>query len=140
MGRAVAMPTHGPGNSETSDASGIIRLIVRMRHNEHRPSRAQRLRKRARAAWMHHRGRAREQQLMWSAVDDERVGTDLPRRISLETAGKEDGPKTEAPNRIEAFFIEPPGGGNGGAAEREHDGRRTRVEKGFQVRRQCVGP
>ena len=58
---AVAVLPDRPGYAEPSDAGGIIRLIVCVRNDEHRPPCAECLRQRPGAPWMYNRRGARKE-------------------------------------------------------------------------------
>ena len=72
--RAVRPRPDDPRHAQARDAERVIGLIVRMRHDEHRPPGPERLRQCPRAPLVDDRAAAREEQLMRRAIDEQDIG------------------------------------------------------------------
>ena len=125
-------------HAELLGAKRVVRLIVRMRHDQHRPTGTKRRRCRADAAVMNDRGRMREtapSAARSPAVSIDR-GTGTLRTIPRIRSDQQDGATADRLGRRDALVIEGPGGTNRGAAKREHDRRLPFAKKLRNRRRQ----
>src|SRR5579871_7021094 len=122
-GRGVLAAFNRLRESHAAHATRVVRLVVRVGHDDHGPAGAKALSGRSDSPLVNDDGSAMEERGVGRVLcDADRVWERLLRTVALISADQQDGATLQKDCRLSREFVKGAGGEDGGRSERKYDG------------------